>query len=88
MLTGDIWQKMPSDAKAAFVWRIGNLAEIKRAQNGGGAMDGEGLFPYLVSGLSGKPMGGDRIGAGRAGTGRLMKPAARSEAGITSPADG
>jgi len=32
LLNGDLWQTLSPDAKAAFVWGIGNLVEFERAQ--------------------------------------------------------
>jgi hypothetical protein len=56
LLTGQVWQQMSPDAKVAFVWGIGNLAEIERARDGGMPTQGESFIPYLVRGLSGKPI--------------------------------
>lgn len=53
-VTGEVWQTMSPDARRAFVWGIANLVELERAQ---GAMRGNRSFiPFLVKGLSGKPM--------------------------------
>ncbi len=56
LLTGDVWQTMSPDSKVAFVWGIGNLVEYERAQAGPPAAGSKSFIPFLVRGLSGKPI--------------------------------
>lgn len=56
LLTGELWRTMSPDAKVAFVWGIGNLVEFERAQTGAQPTGSRSFIPYLVKGLSGKPI--------------------------------
>lgn len=56
LLTGELWQTMSPDAKTAFVWGIGNLAEFERARGGPEPAGSRSFIPFLVKGLRGKPI--------------------------------
>ncbi len=56
LLTGELWQTMSPNAKVAFVWGIGNLVEYERAQAGPPPAGSKSFIPFLVKGLSGKPI--------------------------------
>lgn len=56
LLNGELWQVMSPDAKVAFVWGIGNLVEFERAQGGPPPAGSKSFIPFLVKGLSGKPI--------------------------------
>src|SRR5574337_1593215 len=54
LLTGQLWQTLSPDAKVAFVWGIGNLAEFERVQAGSPQAGTKSFIPFLVNGLKGK----------------------------------
>jgi hypothetical protein len=56
LLTGELWQSMSQDAKVAFIWGIGNLVELERAQGGVQSPGSKSFIPFLVRGLKGKPI--------------------------------
>jgi len=56
LLTGELWQTMSHDAKVAFVWGVGNLVELERAQGAVRPSGSKSFIPFLVKGLSGKPI--------------------------------
>lgn len=56
LLTGEVWQTMSPDTKVAFVWGIGNLVEYERARMGPQPAERKSFIPFLVKGLSGKPI--------------------------------
>lgn len=56
LLTGELWQTLAPDAKVAFVWGIGNLVEFERAQTEPSPAGSKSFIPFLIKGLSGKPL--------------------------------
>lgn len=54
LLTGQLWHTLSPDAKVAFVWGIGNLAEFERIQAGPPPAGTKSFIPFLVNGLKGK----------------------------------
>lgn len=56
LLTGELWQTMSPDAKAAFVWGIGNLVEYERTRVGPQPPGTKSFIPLLIKGLAGKPI--------------------------------
>jgi hypothetical protein len=54
LLTGEVWQTMSPDAKVAFVWGIGNLAEFERHLRDIPPAESKSFLPMLIKGLQGK----------------------------------
>jgi hypothetical protein len=58
LLTGDTWQSLSRDTKIAYIWGIGNVAELERINQGTAVLEPssaerKSVVPYLIRGLSG-----------------------------------
>jgi hypothetical protein len=66
LLTGPLWQVMSADAKVAYIWGIGNLADLESnvrptlpttaTPPTTPSVEGKSFLPWLIKGLEGTPI--------------------------------